>query len=85
MQEKCLHGKTQNANESFNGMIWNRIPKANHVALNTLTFGVYEAIAHFNMGAKASLDILEDINIIPGEFMSKSSQIFNVSRKRMSS
>ena len=24
---KCLHGKTQNANESFNGMIWNRVPK----------------------------------------------------------
>ena len=24
---KCLHGKTQNANESFNGMIWDRIPK----------------------------------------------------------
>ena len=23
MSEKCLHGKTQNANESFNGMIWN--------------------------------------------------------------
>ena len=26
--KKCLHGKTPNANESFNGMIWNRIPKA---------------------------------------------------------
>ena len=25
--EKCLHGKTQNQNESFNGMIWQRIPK----------------------------------------------------------
>ena len=25
--KKCLHGKTQNANESFNGMIWNRIPR----------------------------------------------------------
>ena len=83
--EKCLHGKTQNANESFNGMIWNRIPKANHVALNMLTFGVYDAIAHFNMGAKASMDILEYINITPGEFMSKSSQTFNESRKRMSS
>ena len=28
--KKCLHGKTQNANESFNGIIWNRIPKATH-------------------------------------------------------
>ena len=24
---KCLHGKTQNANESFDGTIWERIPK----------------------------------------------------------
>ena len=23
---KCLHGTTQNHNESFNGMIWKRIP-----------------------------------------------------------
>ena len=29
--EKCLHGKTQNANESFHGMIWNRKPKTAHV------------------------------------------------------
>ena len=27
--EKCLHGKTHNANESFNGTIWDRIPKTN--------------------------------------------------------
>ena len=26
MLGKCLHNKTQNANESFNGMIWNRVP-----------------------------------------------------------
>ena len=25
--EKCLHGKTQNQNESFNSIIWDRIPK----------------------------------------------------------
>jgi hypothetical protein len=24
---KCLDGKTQNQNESLNGMIWNRLPK----------------------------------------------------------
>ena len=32
---KCLHGKTQNSNESYNGMIWNRVPKAHHVGLQT--------------------------------------------------
>ena len=34
--QKCLHGKTQKTNESFNVMIWNRIPKATHVGLNNL-------------------------------------------------
>ena len=24
---KCLHGKTQNVNESFNGIVWTRCPK----------------------------------------------------------
>ena len=47
---KCLHVKTQNANESFNGMIWNMVPKATH------SLGVYDAIAHFNFGANATLD-----------------------------
>lgn len=28
---KCLHGKTQKQNESFNAMIWNRIPKETYV------------------------------------------------------
>ena len=45
---KCLHGRTQNRNESSNGMTCNRVPKANHVGTDILTFGVYDAIAHFN-------------------------------------
>ena len=28
---KCLIGRSQSRNESFNGMIWNRAPKGNHV------------------------------------------------------
>jgi len=52
MLKKCLHGKTQNANESFNGTITNRVPKSTHVGLNVLSSGVYDAIAHFNYGEK---------------------------------
>ena len=36
--EKCLHDKTQNQNESFNGMIWQRIPK--DVRGNAATFEI---------------------------------------------
>ena len=52
--EKCLHGKTQKANESFNGMIWNRVPKATYIKLDVLFVGVYDAISHFNNGDKTT-------------------------------
>ena len=34
--EKRLHGKSQNAKESFNGTIWERIPKMTFVTLPNL-------------------------------------------------
>lgn len=30
--KKCLHGKTQNINESFNGIVWSRCPKRVYVS-----------------------------------------------------
>ncbi|GBO46666.1 hypothetical protein AVEN_137065-1 [Araneus ventricosus] len=36
--KKCLHGKTQNANESFNCILWKFIPKEIFVELQTLRF-----------------------------------------------
>ena len=50
LMEKCLHGKTQNQNESFNSMIWDRIPKTRYVSLTQLELEVYDAVAHFNIG-----------------------------------
>ena len=77
---KCLHGKTQNANESFNGMIWNRVPKSTHVGLNILNLGVFDAITHFNYGSKATLDVLKQLNIEPGFYTTKISDILNKCR-----
>lgn len=42
--KKCLHGKTQNLNESFNNVIWKRMSKNNFVRLNTLQVGVYDSV-----------------------------------------
>ena len=78
---KCLHGRTQNRNESFHGMIWNRVPKANHVSIDILSLGVYDTIAHFNDGAIASLEILKDTNMEPGDHMMKGFQIQSESGK----
>ena len=33
------------------GMIWNCVPKANHVGIDILSLGVYDAIGHFNDSA----------------------------------
>ena len=79
---KCLHGKTQNSNETFNGMLWNRVPKSYHVGLNILSVGVYDAIAHFNYGEKATLDVLDYINVEPGIFTKTMCNAINKERKR---
>ena len=45
--KKCLHGKTQNQNESFNRMIWDRVPKSRYVGKDTFDLGVHDAVANF--------------------------------------
>ena len=57
--EKCLHGKNQNQNESFNLMIWDHIPKTRYVSLTQLELGVYDVVADFNIIKKASVLIYE--------------------------
>ena len=46
---KCLHGKTQNNNESLNGLMWKRCPKDVFVGRATLELGVASAIISFTM------------------------------------
>ena len=78
--EKCLHGKTQNQNESFHSTIWNRVPKTTHIGLETFEFGVYDAIATFNIGRIASLKIFEEMNINPGGFTVEGCHKINIER-----
>ncbi|GFW11565.1 uncharacterized protein TNCV_3810841 [Trichonephila clavipes] len=55
---KCLYGKTQNANESFNGILWKFIPKDIFVELQTLRLGAHMALIHFKKGFRGLLDAL---------------------------
>ena len=66
-----MHGKTQNANESFNGTIWERIPKNTFVTLPNLEFGVYDGVAHCNIIMKVSVLIYEKLNFVSMVFMVK--------------
>lgn len=66
--DKCLHGKTQNQNESFNNLIWERLPKTTYVGMTQLALGIYDAVAYFNMGAKTILEIYETLQMVPGYY-----------------
>ena len=67
---KCLDCKTQNQNESFNRMVSNRLPKEVFVGSDVLHLGVYDAVAHFNIGASAAIKILEKMGIGSGDYCS---------------
>ena len=62
---RCLHGKTQNQNlsKSFNGTIWNRVPKQHFIKLKTFGIGVYDSVAYFNAGNLATLLIYDSVGI----------------------
>ena len=66
--KKCLHGKTQNQNESLNALVWQRVPKEVFVAKETIEFGLYDAIAHFNNGAQIVLSLYKALGISPGKY-----------------
>ncbi|GFX80558.1 uncharacterized protein TNCV_3929661 [Trichonephila clavipes] len=66
--KKCLHGKTQNPNESFHNVIWSRVPKATFVQIETLSLGVYDAVCSFNDGNVSKLKMLQKMGVEPGEF-----------------
>ena len=78
---KCLHGQTQNQNESFNAMIWKRLPKTEFVSLTQLKFGTYDAVANFNIGRKSSVLVFEKLGMIPGRYTTKGCDTRN--RKRI--
>ena len=49
-------------------MIWNRLPKVIHVGIDTLEFGVYDAVCNFNEGKKSSIEILAEVQIQAGHY-----------------
>lgn len=77
---KCLHGLTQNQNESFNA-IWDRVPKSRYVSFSQLELGVYDAVANFNIGRKASISTYEKLNMAPGIYSLNGCKTIN--RKRL--
>lgn len=65
---RCLHGKTQNPNESFNSCIWQRVKRTGFVGLKTLQLGTSDAVIAFNEGSIAKANVLDRIGIKPGKY-----------------
>ena len=72
--KRCLDGKTQNQNESLNGMIWDCVPKGVFIGSETLQLGVYDAVAHFNIGCQAAVNVLTNLGMEPGKFCLEQSE-----------
>ena len=45
--------------------IWDRLPKSRYVSFAPLQYEVYDAVANFNIGRKASVLIFEKLGMIP--------------------
>lgn len=67
--KRCLHGKTQNPNESLNGVIWTRLPKTVFVGINVLKLGATDAVLCFNEGSIAKTNVISVLVFQRGKFM----------------
>lgn len=63
---KCLHGQTQNPNESLNSVIWSKIPKTVFVGYNTFSVGVYDAVLIYNEGCMGKIKGLKQLGLEVG-------------------
>ncbi|OXU16706.1 hypothetical protein TSAR_012918 [Trichomalopsis sarcophagae] len=76
---KCLGGKTQNANESFNNILWNIAPKTDFFGLETLQISAFLACIMFSSGWKGLLYLMSELNIKPSKYALFAAKIKHVS------
>ena len=65
---KCLHGGTQNANESYHHLVWDRCPKAVFVGRDRLEIAVFDATIVYNEGGSGRLDVFRKLGLSVGRF-----------------
>ena len=66
---KCVHGGTQNTNESFHNCIWLRCPKATFVSRDRLELAVADATIVYNDGKLARLAIFKELGLDTTSFL----------------
>ena len=63
---KCLHGKTQNANEALHGLIWQRCPKIRFSGRKVVEIAVASAVCHLNYGKDSIKNVLHTMALDSG-------------------
>ena len=53
--ERCVSGRTQNANESLHSMIWRKCPKEGFGSVRRVEIAVAQAVCDFNVGKTKTL------------------------------
>ena len=66
---KCLHGQTQNNNESINGIIWKKCPKDVYVSRKILEIAVSSAVIELNDGSCGIRNVFSTMGIKCGRYM----------------
>lgn len=66
--KKCLGGKTQNSNESFNSTVWKYCPKTSGSSKIVADIATNEAVVMFNEGMAGRLNILKQLGCEIGQF-----------------
>ena len=69
--QKCLYGKTQNNDESLNGLIWKPCPKGVFVDRVTLELGVASAVVAFHNVLPGIFEVFNKLDVKPGTFCEK--------------
>lgn len=65
--KRCLGGRTQNPNESFNSMVWKLCPKSSGSNRVIAEIALYEAVIGFNEGRKGRLQVLKFLGFEVGQ------------------
>lgn len=79
---RCLKGKTQNANESYNNVLWNICPKKGFAGRTVLNIAAHEASLIYNEGHLGRLKVLRLLSMTPGTFCEESFRHFDALRVR---
>lgn len=69
--KKCLHGGTQNRNESFHNTVWSVTPKVTYKCYETFPSSVNFAVCKWNSGAMFIDDLMKALGINPRKHLTE--------------